>query len=249
MAEEVDEWLKEFEEALRLTEETTGDIQEQHSGNSNNIDGMLTNSDKPMQPVSVSSARRKLTQLSKRIERLESLLQDPDIKATISQNEMYSRQDMLVGIQFKARQMAGALASFKSPSRDDLFSREQSRPSLNVGVPKQFLTESLSDKGLVGLQKQVVIAKGADLAELKGNVLGLKDVAITVRHDSDLHAPLLVNMDQAEEDSEIPQRQVAKKQMIMLTTKGNGGCSVIWICLLSVATATVLLVVMGLAKL
>jgi hypothetical protein len=83
MAEEVDEWLKEFEEALRLTEETTGDIQEQHSGNSNNIDGMLTNSDKPMQPVSVSSARRKLTQLSKRIERLESLLQDPDIKATM----------------------------------------------------------------------------------------------------------------------------------------------------------------------
>jgi hypothetical protein len=83
MAEEVDEWLKEFEEALRLTEETTGDIQEQHSGNSNNIDGMLTNSDKLMQPVSVSSARRKLTQLSKRIERLESLLQDPDIKATM----------------------------------------------------------------------------------------------------------------------------------------------------------------------
>jgi hypothetical protein len=93
-------------------------------------------------------------------------------------------------------------------SRDDLFSREQSRPSLNVGVPKQFLTESLNDKGLVGLQKQVVTAKDADLAELKGNVLGLKDVAITVRHDSDLHAPLLVNMDQAEEDSEIPQRQV-----------------------------------------
>jgi hypothetical protein len=77
-------------------------------------------------------------------------------------------------------------------SRDDLFSREQSRPSLNVGVPKQFLTESLNDKGLVGLQKQVVTAKDADLAELKGNVLGLKDVAITVRHDSDLHAPLLV---------------------------------------------------------
>jgi hypothetical protein len=46
------------------------------------------------------------------------------------------------------------------------------------------------------------------LAELKGNVLGLKDVAITVRHDSDLHAPLLVNMEQAEEDSEIPQRKV-----------------------------------------
>jgi hypothetical protein len=43
--------------------------------------------------------------------------------------------------------------------------------------------------------------------------------------------------------------QVAKKQMIMVTTKGNGGCSIIWICLLSVATATVLLVVMGLAKL
>jgi hypothetical protein len=35
-------------------------------------------------------------------------------------------------------------------------------------------------------------AKDADLAELEGNVLGLKDVAITVRHDSDLHAPLLV---------------------------------------------------------
>jgi hypothetical protein len=83
MAEEVDEWLKEFEEALRLTEETIGDVQEQHTGNSNNIDGMLTNSDKLMQPVSVSSARRKLTQLSKRIERLESLLQDPDIKATM----------------------------------------------------------------------------------------------------------------------------------------------------------------------
>jgi hypothetical protein len=83
MAEEVDEWLKEFEEALRLTEETMGDVQEQHSGNSNNIDGMLTNSDKLMHPVSVSSARRKLTQLSKRIERLESLLQDPDIKATM----------------------------------------------------------------------------------------------------------------------------------------------------------------------
>ncbi len=44
-------------------------------------------------------------------------------------------------------------------SRDDLFSREQSRPSLNVGVPKQFLTESLNDKGLVGLQKQVVTGK------------------------------------------------------------------------------------------
>lgn len=83
MAEEVDEWLKEFEEALRLTEETMGDVQEQHSGNSNIIDGMLTNSDKLMHPVSVSSARRKLTQLSKRIERLESLLQDPDVKATM----------------------------------------------------------------------------------------------------------------------------------------------------------------------
>jgi hypothetical protein len=113
MAEEVDEWLKEFEEALRLTEETTGDIQEQHSGNSNNIDGMLTNSDKLMQPVSVSSARRKLTQLSKRIERLESLLQDPDIKAT-----MYDITAFLSSHFFPAIYICGSLLENSKWSHD-----------------------------------------------------------------------------------------------------------------------------------
>jgi hypothetical protein len=41
MAKEVDEWLKEFEEALKLTKETMANIHEQHNGNSNNIDNNM----------------------------------------------------------------------------------------------------------------------------------------------------------------------------------------------------------------
>ncbi len=121
---EVDEWVQEFEDAMKLAEEimarihqerssysastgSTGSATDDHvSSNSSsdtdsNLQQMITSSSlhtavqqrklshQVSMPSSTSSCRRKLSQLAHKLEHLESLLQQPNLKATMYANSNY----------------------------------------------------------------------------------------------------------------------------------------------------------------
>jgi hypothetical protein len=122
---EVDEWVQEFEDAMKLAEEIMARIHQERSSYSASTgstgsatdDHVSTNSssgdtDSNLQqmimssslhtavqqrklshqvsmPSSTSSCRRKLSQLAHKLEHLESLLQQPNLKATMYANSNY----------------------------------------------------------------------------------------------------------------------------------------------------------------
>ncbi|OAE21983.1 hypothetical protein AXG93_4382s1140 [Marchantia polymorpha subsp. ruderalis] len=105
-----DSWLKEFEEAMRLADDILARINERNM--------MLASGNDPTRLV--SATRRKITMLGTKLDRLESLLQNPPIKPSISEKEMYRRQDMLLGIRFRTKQMAAALSTSQPSNRATL---------------------------------------------------------------------------------------------------------------------------------
>jgi hypothetical protein len=121
---EVDEWVQEFEDAMKLAEEimarihqerssysastgSTGSATDDHvstnssSDTDSNLQQMIVSSSlhtavqqrklshQVSMPSSTSSCRRKLSQLAHKLEHLESLLQQPNLKATMYANSNY----------------------------------------------------------------------------------------------------------------------------------------------------------------
>lgn len=68
-----DSWLKEFEEAMRLADDILARINERNM--------MLASGNDPTRLV--SATRRKITMLGTKLDRLESLLQNPPIKPSM----------------------------------------------------------------------------------------------------------------------------------------------------------------------
>lgn len=99
-----DTWLKEFEEASKLSEDINGRLREREiivslGGDPSHL---------------IATTRRKITILGTCSDRLESLLQNPPEKPRLTDEEVYRRQDMLLGLRFKTKQMASSFST--SPS-------------------------------------------------------------------------------------------------------------------------------------
>ncbi|CAK9189907.1 unnamed protein product [Sphagnum troendelagicum] len=291
---EVDEWVQEFEDAMKLAEEimarihqerssysastgSTGSATDDHastnssSDTDSNLQQMIVSSSlhtavqqrklshQVSMPSSTSSCRRKLSQLAHKLEHLESLLQQPNLKATISEKEMYRRQDMLLGIRFRTKKMAYTMGSFKSHSRKNLSTQSAAGAASTAAIPtvvnlKQTsmqgdLNSSTNDQGssddAAGAKVHLVAGslvpsseKDLDSNQLPivgDELMSLNHIAIKVTDEleEELHAPLLVNLVQ---DTGFKNISVQDKKRVIVATKSNWCCILMWIFFLVFVT-------------
>jgi len=172
-------WTREFQEAARLAEDVEVRIAERN--------GLPPQSSERIRIVSVT--RRKLAMLNNKLDRLESLLQSGPLKAGLNEKELSRRQNMLVDIRYKSKQMSASLSSAQA-----------NRTSLMEGgiAPVETnRTQGLDNSGLVNLQRQIMKEQDQDLENLEHTVLSTKHIALAVNEELDLHTRLLDDMDQS----------------------------------------------------
>ncbi|KAG0581268.1 hypothetical protein KC19_4G238300 [Ceratodon purpureus] len=169
-----DSWTREFQEAARLAEDVEGRIAEK--------DGLPPHSSESIQIVSVS--RRKLAMLNNKVDRLESLLQ-----SGLNEKELSRRQNMLVDIRYKSKQMSAALSSAQA-NRASLMER-------GIAPVEISQTQGLDNSGLVNLQMQIMKEQDQDLEDLEHTVLSTRHIALAVNDELDLHTRLLDDMGQS----------------------------------------------------
>jgi hypothetical protein len=71
--EKMDSWLKEFQEALQLADDIEAGVQERNKLPAHSSEGTRI----------VSASRRKLTRFNTKLDRLESLLQNPPLRTSL----------------------------------------------------------------------------------------------------------------------------------------------------------------------
>lgn len=228
-----DSWLKEFEEAMRLADDILARINERNM--------MLASGNDPTRLV--SATRRKITMLGTKLDRLESLLQNPPIKPSISEKEMYRRQDMLLGIRFRTKQMAAALSTSQPSNRATLMGTD----SRSAPPEETSRTTGLDNYGIINMQKQVMKAQDDDLAGLEATVTSTKHIALAVHEELDLQNHLLNDLDKDADDTN-NRLKAAQRKIGILNKNSNRGCSVMCMCLMLLAIVLLVLIVLSLVK-
>ncbi|PIA54873.1 hypothetical protein AQUCO_00901046v1 [Aquilegia coerulea] len=229
MASSSDSWMKEFNEASKLTDD---------------INAMI--SDKSSLPPSgpdtqrhFSAIRRKITILGTRLDSLQSLLSKLPTKQPITEKEMHRRQDMLANLRSKANQMASTLNMSNFGNRDSLLGKDIK--------PAEVLSRAseLDNQGLVGFQRQVMKDEG--LEKLEETVLSTKHIALAVNEELDLHTRLIDTLDDHVDTTDSRLRRV-QKRLAFLNKRTKGGCSCMCMLLLVIAIAILAAVAWALIK-
>lgn len=228
-----DSWLKEFEEAMRLADDILARLNERNM--------MLTSGADPSRLV--SATRRKLTMLGTKLDRLESLLKNPPMKTNITEKEMYRRQDMLLGIRFRTKQMTSALSTDQPSNRANLLSNG-SRSNPPVETSK---TQGLDNYGVINLQKQVMKDQDEDLAGLEATVTSTKHIALAVNEELDLHNHLLDDMDKEADDTN-NRLKAAHRKLGVLNKNSNRSCSLMCMCFMLLAIVLLIVIALSLVK-
>ncbi|KAH9621500.1 hypothetical protein KSS87_015002 [Heliosperma pusillum] len=207
-----DSWMKEYNEAAKLTDE---------------IDGMMADktstSDRGSESKRhLSTVRRKITILGTRLDSLEALLAKLPGKQSITEKELNRRKDMLSNLRSKAKQMANTLNMSNFGNKDMLLGPE-AKP-----VDAMSRIAGLDNQGIVGLQRQIMrgellivfvpgtyfpfcfacsvysvttvrftesIEQDEGLDQLEESVLSTKHIALAVNEELDLHTRLIDTLD------------------------------------------------------
>ncbi|PIA54872.1 hypothetical protein AQUCO_00901046v1 [Aquilegia coerulea] len=231
MASSSDSWMKEFNEASKLTDD---------------INAMI--SDKSSLPPSgpdtqrhFSAIRRKITILGTRLDSLQSLLSKLPTKQPITEKEMHRRQDMLANLRSKANQMASTLNMSNFGNRDSLLGKDIK--------PAEVLSRAseLDNQGLVGFQRQVMKEQDEGLEKLEETVLSTKHIALAVNEELDLHTRLIDTLDDHVDTTDSRLRRV-QKRLAFLNKRTKGGCSCMCMLLLVIAIAILAAVAWALIK-
>ncbi|KAJ7187533.1 hypothetical protein O6H91_Y535500 [Diphasiastrum complanatum] len=94
-----DSWMKECEEAMRLADDVSALVTHRVS--------MLLSGLDPSRLL--PTIRQKLTMLVTKLDRLESLLRNPPVNVNLSDKELLRREDLLLQIRTKTKEIAGSL--------------------------------------------------------------------------------------------------------------------------------------------
>ncbi|XP_042411760.1 syntaxin-52-like isoform X2 [Zingiber officinale] len=224
MASSLDQWMKEFNEASRLSVEISVMLSER---------GSLP-SPRPESQRQLTAMRRKITILRTRLENLESLLSKLPSLQPIKDKELHKRQEMLSNLKSKANQMASTLNMSNFGNRENLLG--DSKKPVDVATR----VAGLDNQGIVGLQRQIMREQDQGLENLEETVLSTKHIALAVNEELDLHTRLLDDLDQQVGVTDSKLRRV-QKQLAILNKRTKGGCSCR--CLLLSVVAIVLLIV------
>jgi len=218
-----DSWTKEFQEAARLAEDIDARVSEKNALPPHSSEGIRI----------ASATRRKLAMLNNKLDRLESLLQNRSLKAGLNEKELNQRQNMLVDIRYKSKQMSASLSS----SRDD---RAKLMESGIVPVETS-RTKGVDNSGLVNLQRQIMREQDEDLESLEHTVLSTKHIALAVNEELDLHTRLLDDMDQSADVTNNKLLAAQKRLWYMNKNLGQGWSLLTMVILMVVIVALVLI--------
>lgn len=218
-AKMADSWTKEFQEAARLAEDIDGRIAEKNALPPHSGEGIRI----------ASVTRRKLAMLNNKLDRLESLFQ----KSNLNEKESSRRQNMLVDLRNKFKQMSASLTS----SQDN-------RASLMEGGYKPVetsRTQGVDNSGLVKLQRQIMKEQDEDLESLEHTVLSTKHIALAVNEELDLHTRLLDDMG---ESADVTNNKLlaAQRRLGFLNKNVGGGWSLLTMIILMVVVVVLVLI-------
>ncbi|CAN1221365.1 SYP52 [Linum grandiflorum] len=147
MASSSDAWMKEYNEAAKLSDDITAMISERTSLPSTG----------PESQRHASATRRKITILGTRLDSLQSLLTKLPGKQQVSEKEMNRRRDMIGNLRTKANQMASTLNMSNFANRDSLLGPEIKQADIMNRTTEQ-------DEGLEKLEETVISTKHIALA-------------------------------------------------------------------------------------
>ncbi|XP_004491440.1 syntaxin-52-like isoform X1 [Cicer arietinum] len=227
MASNSDQWVKEYNEALKLGDDISSMISEQSSFPASGPEAQRQS----------SAIRRKITILGTRLDSLQSLLSKLPGKQPLSEKEMNRRKDMLANLRSKVNQMASSLNMSNFANRDSLLGPEVKPDVMNRIV-------GLDNNGLVGFQRQVMKEQDEGLESLEQTVISTKHIALAVNEELGLHTRLIDDLDQHVDVTDSRLRRV-QKNLAILNKRTKGGCSC-FCMLLSVIGIVVLVVVIWL---
>ncbi|KAL1221380.1 Syntaxin-51 [Cardamine amara subsp. amara] len=207
MASSSDSWMREYNEALKLSEEINGMISERSSS-------AVTGPDAQRR---ASAIRRKITIFGTRLESLHSLLAQIHGKP-ISEKEMNRRKDMVGNLRSKANQMANALNMSNFANRDSLLG-----PEIKSDDSMSRVT-GMDNQGIVGFQRQVMREQDEGLEKLEETVMSTKHIALAVNEELGLQTRLIDDLDYHVDVTDSRLRRVQKNLAIM-NKNMKSGCS------------------------
>ncbi|XP_004491441.1 syntaxin-52-like isoform X2 [Cicer arietinum] len=193
MASNSDQWVKEYNEALKLGDDISSMISEQSSFPASGPEAQRQS----------SAIRRKITILGTRLDSLQSLLSKLPGKQPLSEKEMNRRKDMLANLRSKVNQMASSLNMSNFANRDSLLGPEVKPDVMNRIV-------GLDNNGLVGFQRQVMKEQDEGLESLEQTVISTKHIALAVNEELGLHTRLIDDLDQHVDVTDSRLRRVQK---------------------------------------
>ncbi|XP_023525788.1 syntaxin-51-like [Cucurbita pepo subsp. pepo] len=208
MAYTLESWTKEYNEALKLSEEINGMISERNS---------LAASG-PEAQRHASAIRRKITILGTRLDTLQTQLPKLQGKQPIPEKEMNRRRDMIANLRSKANQMASALNMSNFANRDSLLGPEI-KPADVMNR-----TAGLDNQGLVGFQRQIMREQDEGLEKLEGTIISTKHIALAVNEELTLHTRLIDDLDEHVDVTDSRLRRV-QKRLAILNKRTKGGCT------------------------
>ncbi|KAF2563451.1 hypothetical protein F2Q70_00016495 [Brassica cretica] len=178
-----DTWMREYNEALKLSEDINGMMSERNSS-------ALTGPDAQRR---ASAIRRKITILGTRLDSLQSLLVKVPGKQHVSEKEMNRRKDMVGNLRSKANQVASALNMSNFANRDSLLGPD-TKPDDAINR-----VSGMDNQGIVGFQRQTMRGKLLEqdegLEKLEETVMSTKHIALAVNEELTLQTRLIDDLD------------------------------------------------------
>ncbi|XP_038896866.1 syntaxin-51-like [Benincasa hispida] len=231
MAYTLESWTKEYNEALKLSEDINGMISERSS---------LAASGPEAQRHG-SAIRRKITILGSRLDTLQTQLPKLQGKQPIPEKEMNRRRDMIANLRTKAKQMASTLNMSNFANRDSLLGPEI-KPADVMNR-----TEGLDNRGLVGFQRQIMREQDEGLEKLEGTIISTKHIALAVNEELNLHTRLIDDLDEHVDVTDSRLRRV-QKRLAILNKRTKGGCTCMSMILAVVGIVVLIAVIWLLIK-
>uniref|UniRef100_M4F231 t-SNARE coiled-coil homology domain-containing protein n=1 Tax=Brassica campestris TaxID=3711 RepID=M4F231_BRACM len=203
-----DAWMREYNEALKLSEDINGMMSER---NSSGVTG-------PDAQRRASAIRRKITILGTRLDSLQSLLVKVPGKQHVSEKEMNRRKDMVGSLRSKANKVASALNMSNFANRDSLLGPETKPDDAMNRV------SGMDNQGIVGFQRQVMREQDEGLEKLEETVMSTKHIALAVNEELTLQTRLIEDLDYHVDVTDSRLRRV-QKSLAVMNKNMKGGCS------------------------
>lgn len=229
---QVDAWMREFEDAVRLSDDIAGRLADRESSST-----VLRPSEASRL---ISLIRRKLTMLSTKLDSLLSLLSNPSLTKSLNDRELAKRQELVSNLWARMNQMTISLNSSQESNRSSLLGQD----GVQAELKENTRTFGLSNPGIVGLQRQIMRDQDGDLDKLEETALSTRHIALAINEELDLHTRLLDDLD---EDVDVTNNRmkVVQRRLAFISKRAGSTCSLL---LMVLALVFLIAVVFGIVK-